>query len=485
MGLFYFLFPMHLTEIKRVLQTFEVAFPQGKLVVGVSGGVDSVVLLHLLSFLLPTNRLVVAHLHHELRAEADEDALFVQQMAESYGLPVFIRRRDVRELAMTANLTIEEAGRKERYAFFAAVAQDVEAQAVAVAHHADDQAETVLMRLLRGSGLDGLRAMQAQGVLPNDDRIWLLRPLLNHTKTDIMAYAQQHDLPYRQDASNSETTYLRNRIRHELLPLMQTYNPQIDAHLRQLALIAQEDYAFLNTILDARWPTLVQQQGAGWLALNRQLWQDEPMSIQRLSIRRAMHTLRPYLPNIHFSLIEAIRQLGLQKNSGGMLHLPSDLTLRVEYNQLVFLTPTAVVTDNLPQLDSPHPQPLSVPGTHHFSNNWVLEAVQTTESPETITTNSNPWVCYLQLPSSTTQLIIRRRQPGEIFQPLGLQGQTAKVKEVMINRKIPQRLRPYWPIVATEQHLLWIAGHQQDQRSRVTDPTQPIIQLTCHQTAPA
>ncbi len=238
------------------------------IVVGVSGGPDSLCLLHLLRRLAPelALRLHVAHLNHGLRGpEADEDAEFVAELAACWGLPVTIGRADVAALAAQPGRSLEEAARLVRYAFLAEVADATGATTIAVGHNADDQAETVLMHFLRGSGVAGLRGMLPRAPLsdyrlgepaapriPASPRL-LVRPLLAIPRADIEAYCAAHSLAPRFDRSNEDTTFYRNRLRHELLPLLATYNPAIGETLARTAAVLAGDHEIVQAALDAAW----------------------------------------------------------------------------------------------------------------------------------------------------------------------------------------------------------------------------------------
>ncbi|MCB9453227.1 MAG: tRNA lysidine(34) synthetase TilS [Anaerolineaceae bacterium] len=217
--------------------------PQHTLVVvAVSGGADSLALLHILQELRPRLEcdLHVATLDHGLRgADGAADAHFVAATAAAWGLPVTIGNTNVPALMEQTGQGVETSARQARYAFLAGVARDVGASLVATAHHADDQAETILLHLLRGSGLRGLRGMAFHAALPGFPEITLVRPLLATSRTEIETYCREHHLTPRHDATNQDTTLLRNHIRHDILPQLQTINPQIVPTLMNLSESAQ------------------------------------------------------------------------------------------------------------------------------------------------------------------------------------------------------------------------------------------------------
>ena len=440
-------------------------------VVGVSGGVDSLALLHALAVQMPPERLIVAHLNHGWRAEADDDAEFVRQTAVSLNLTSHIQKID------PATPATEEAARNARYRFFADVARQYNAAIVAVAHNADDQAETVLMRLLRGTGTAGLRGMQPIAPMPitGADGLILVRPLLTVSRTEIEAYCEQQGLSPRQDVTNSDTTFLRNRIRHDLLPLLAEYNPQIKSRLQQTAVIATADYALLQTLAAAAWAEMDVQQGEGWLSFSRELWEKRPLSIRRILLRQAAAALRPELPNASFDLFEQARLLVEGGQTGAQADLSADLHLTISYDRVQLTVEGATIPHHAPQLLGDEPIALSINGRFALADGWEVVVEQRTR-----TGNLGRWEVEIATPSPP--LFLRPRVAGERFQPMGLNGRSQSIKKAMINHKIEARLRARWPIVATKTHPLWIAGCCHDERSRLPKNTESVIHLQFIQT---
>jgi tRNA(Ile)-lysidine synthase len=460
--------------------------PEARLVVGVSGGPDSLALLHLLARVVGTERVVAAHLHHGLRPQADDELLFVVQTAVTWHIPIVVDKVDVPALAQANGWSIEEAARHARYRFLAETAVQENTPFVAVAHHADDQAETVLLHLIRGSGLAGLRGMLPVSPLPGAPELMLLRPLLTVSRHDIEAYCATYQLQPVYDQSNADTTYLRNRIRHELLPLLAQYNPQISVHLQQLAAITAADYALLEEWFQPFWQSVYVEQGQGWLALARARWRELPLSHRRLALRRGMLVLRPSQTDISFQVVELARELVERGVTGSQMDLPGGLTLRLEYERILLVNDEAAVPPPFgPQLATAEAVGLPIPGQMALGGGWWLYAQEYTEDTArsgfglaVISQNSDPWVAFVDV-GERESLTVRPRLPGERFQPLGMHGRHATVKEVMINRKAAQGLRPLWPIVAHEEHLVWLVGQQLDERVRVTAVSRRIIRLTC------
>lgn len=463
------------------VRPFPLTTSSAKLLVGVSGGADSLALLHLLWRQLGAERLVVAHLNHQLRLEADDEASFVAETAASWQIPCIVESAAVADLAAQSSLSLEASGRLARYRFLAEEAIAVGAAAVLVAHHADDQAETVLLHLLRGSGSGGLRGMQAVSVVPGSEGVVLLRPFLTTNRADIEAYCARHRLPFRYDASNEDVQFTRNRIRHELMPMLQTYNPQIAANLQQLAAITADEYAALQAAFALIWPKLLREQGADWLSLDRIEFVAQGAAWQRLALRYAVQQLRPAVSDIGFATIELARKLILANKSGTQALLPGGMRMQVAANELVFGSAAPGQLGTVPQLVDKNSMPLPLPGKIELGDGWFIQAecldgVLLAD----VCQNDDPWRAFVAVAEGEA-LWIRPFHPGERFQPLGMGGRSQKVADLLSNRKVARGARPFWPLVATEAHPVWVVGCQVDERVRVQEKALRPVLLTCYQ----
>ncbi|MCB8928314.1 MAG: tRNA lysidine(34) synthetase TilS [Ardenticatenaceae bacterium] len=464
--------------VQQTVRPFPLTDSSTKLLIGVSGGADSLALLHLLWQQLGAERLVAAHLNHKLRTDAEADAVFVAETAASWNIPCLLGEIEVADVAASSQLSLEAAGRLARYRFLAEKADEVGVEAVVVGHHADDQVETILLHLLRGSGSGGLRGMQPASQMPEQNGLLLVRPFLNTSRAEIEAYCARHDLVPREDASNEDVKFTRNRIRHELLPLLKTYNPQIDANLQQLALITAGEYAVLQAEFENRWPDLVVEKGADWLVLDRSQFLVQATAWQRLILRRAVQYLRP-LAEISFQTIELARQIILENKSGMAATLPGDLEMQVTGQELIFGKRDVA---RGPQLDFKDPVPFAVPGEINLANGWTVTAQVVDASLEEVRQNGDRWQAFASL-AEGEQLWLRLFIPGEHFQPLGMGGRTQAIADLLSNQKVPRQERPFWPIVATDMHPVWIVGQHLDNRMRVTKDTHRVVKLTCFQRA--
>ena len=355
------------------------------------------------------------------------------------------------------------------------------ATAVAVAHHADDQAETVLLNLLRGSGSLGLRGMLPVSTVPDAPELTLVRPFLNISRQEIEAYCAKHNLQPRHDSSNEDTTFTRNRIRHELLPLLKSYNPQIAARLQQLATITADEQAWLQEQFTAAWPTLLAAENKSGSSLNWEKFVNLPIALQRVALRRAVQQLRPFPIEISFQTIEQARLLILDKKSGTEASLPGGLLMRVEAREVMFGDVAEQRPAAVPQLDLERPVRLPVPGRLDFKNGWYIEVTPRSDIVlQDVQQNKDRWQAFVAVTEGEA-LWLRPFHPGERFQPLGLGGHSQAIQNLLSDRKVARGKRPLWPIVATGSHPAWIVGLHLDERVRVTEQSPHIVQLICTQ----
>lgn len=472
--------------------------PGDGIVVGVSGGADSLCLLHVLRELAPRMawRLHVAHLNHGLRgAEAAADAEFVRELAAAWGIPATIGRADVPGYATEHRLAPEEAARQVRYAFLAATARETGASHIAVAHHADDQAETVLMHFLRGSGVAGLRgmlpimpltdyrAMSARAAVEARDLL-LVRPLLAETRAEIEAYCAAHGLTPRTDSSNADTRLYRNRLRHELLPLLRTYNPHIAQVLARTAEVLAGDYEVLAEAGEAVMPNILAAEGSppDALAFRLGAWRGLPIGLQRATIRHAIMQLRRTLRNINWEHVEHAVRVGREGETGDVATIAAGLALTVEYDLLRIGPEGAAAPTDAPQVTATvH---LLAPGVTLLDEGWRVEVclLDCAQLGADYAENADPWAAHLDADVTGATLCLRPRQPGDRFQPLGLGGHSARVNEYMINMKTPAAARAGWPILEGVRHgeqggIAWLCGLRIDERAAVRPDTARVWQV--------
>jgi tRNA(Ile)-lysidine synthase len=448
--------------------------------VGVSGGPDSVCLLHLLHS--QGYHLIAAHVNHGLRPEAEQEARSVGYFVHGLGIDFISSCVDVRSFADEQSLSIEEAARRLRYQYLFEQAEKTSASAVLIAHNADDQVETILMHLLRGSGLTGLRGMEYR-TLPNpwSDRIPLVRPLISTWREEILAYLAEHDIGYISDQSNFDTTFFRNRLRHELFPILEEYNPRIRENLLRMSQINKEDYAVIQQLVADAWQANFVKRGQGYIAFRLQGFQQLLPSIQRYLLRKAIGYHLPSLRDVDYDSIErGVNFLGEGK-PGGQTDLIAGLRLLKEGDIFWLVTWQA----NLPGVDFPGVSAgdeieLAVPGVISLNDGWVLRAKAETDPGESIPNsyaNIDPFQAWLDLDQVQLPLLIRNRKVGERFQPLGMHGHSLKVSDLMVNLKLPKRARSTWPLICSGREIVWIPGYRQSHLGRIKPSSLRIIHL--------
>jgi tRNA(Ile)-lysidine synthase len=311
--------------------------PSARLVLAVSGGPDSLCLADAVLAIASrrTLRPVIAHLDHGLRGEASAaDADFVRAFAEARGVPCVVEQADVRAHAQEAKQSIEVAAREIRYRFLARVADTSQAPWVALAHHADDQAETVLLRLIRGTGLAGLRGMQSYSPLPTAGHLTAARPLLRVLRRDIERYCDEQGLQPRHDVTNESLDHTRNRIRHELLPLLERYNPNIRAVLVRLADTVAADLDILAQATQATFAGLAQARESSFI-VDRRAWQALSLGLQRGTLRWAAQQLCSEVIELPYAAVEEAREVLNSQATSGHIALTRDVRIAVEKDTFV------------------------------------------------------------------------------------------------------------------------------------------------------
>ncbi len=427
--------------------------------VGFSGGPDSSALLHILHGL--GYRVLVAHLDHALRPESAHDSRHAEQVAAAYGMPFFSARADVAVLAKAAKLSIEEAAREERYRFLFRLAAEQGAQAVAVAHTADDQTETVLMHLLRGAGPAGLRGMPPR-LLPNpwSETIPLVRPLLGIWRGEVLDYCSANKLKVLHDPSNTETRFFRNRLRHELLPLLESYAPGFKTRLHHSAELISADYALIEKLAGDAWKRCLSQRGAKYLAFQRAALLAEPPALQRGLLRRALGVLLPQQRDLDFDAIERVLEL-VRIGAAGPQDWVAGLYVLIEDNTMWIADWQAELPVDWPQAPA-QPMHIEAPARLELNSGWrlALNEVEPAGLQSRAERNDDKFQAWLDFDATGEELFLRRPRAGDRFQPLGMERGSLKLSDFFVNQKVPRRARAAWPLLCRGDEILWVSGHR-------------------------
>ena len=452
------------------------------LVVAVSGGPDSSALLHCLHRLRDRHqlRLHVAHLNHDFRGEeADADAQFVAALARQLGLPATVDKRDPLAYQRQRRISsFEQAAREMRYSFLAQVAKEIGAAAVAVGHTADDQAETVLLHILRGTGLHGLRGMSELAAWPwprDEGGLRLFRPLLHATKAETAAFCRELGCGYREDSSNMLLRFTRNRVRQHLLPLVASeYNPKIRETLVRLARTASLGLDYLEKELDRVWPDVAVQSESAVCFDCEALTSLHP-ALQLLALRRGYSLLTGDSRNLRESHLDSMAMLGRRRRAGRALELPGGVKLFRSYRQMR-LSRGAASPCPLPSMAGEHDLALPpAPGTEAVTlvggwrvtvglgvpPEWTLGASISRpgrgEGSKGALPPGGVWTAWLDRESLGGRVHVRTRRPGDRFQPLGM-AQAKKLQDFFTDSRVPRDWRDRVPLLVSEGGIAWVVG---------------------------
>ncbi|QYK51914.1 MAG: tRNA lysidine(34) synthetase TilS [Anaerolineales bacterium] len=428
--------------------TLERLEPGRLLVLGFSGGPDSAATLHALH--AAGWPLLAAHLDHGLRPESAGEAQAAAAVAAACGVGFASQRVDVAALAAANGQTIEEAAREARYVFLFGLAHEHGAQAVVVAHNADDQAETILMHLLRGAGPQGLQGMPDVW-LPNpwSERVALVRPLLGSSRSDVLAYCEAHELAVLHDQSNEDQMFFRNKVRHELLPRMEQFAPGVKGRLVQTGeLLAAEEVVLRATAEDA-WRRSLAAAGPGYVGLQRSALQAEPLALQRRVLQRAARLLRLQGAELSFALVEQARDA--LHGEAGPYDWFDGLVILAEGERLWLAERSAQLPALWPQTPQDD-QHLETPAAVPLGKGWILRL---DESEARVGVAADVYETWLDAERTGGELTLRRPRPGD---RMALAQGSQKLSDVFINAKLPQRARAAWPLLCKGDEVVWAPG---------------------------
>ena len=436
--------------------------------VAVSGGADSVCLLDLFRRLREASSfpLAVAHLNHALRGpESDLDEEFVAGLARRHGLPFHAHKLSVGELAGAPD-GLEAAGRRARYAFLEKTARSIGANRVALGHTRDDQAETFLMRLIRGAGTRGLSGIYpvAQGRF--------IRPLLDVGRRDVEAYLREKSLCWREDSTNADLSRTRNRIRARLVPMLrEDFNAEIGAALARATEILREDDAYLNEVTSHVSERLLKRDPLG-LCVSIPAIRVLPRALRRRLLRAAFEKSfgtenGAALPD--FESMESLEELIRVGQHGTAITFSGGHQVRVYYAELTFVNP------GLARFEEE--VPLAVPGVASLPRLGVRLTASELEGPYDFAAAPATERALLDADTLPGPLWVRSRRPGDAFMPLGSAGES-KLKSYLIDRKVPRPARERIPLVLSGHRIAWVVGFQIDDRYKVTAGTRRILVLS-------
>lgn len=473
-------------KVKKTIDHHGMLCTEESVLIGVSGGADSVALLFILFALAGDHgwKIGIAHIHHGLRGkQADADADFVAGLARKLDLPYYIAKPDVRGRGRKEKIGIEDAGRKERYAFFHETAQNCGYEKIAVGHQKNDSAEQILLNLLRGTGAEGLG-----GIAPV--RGIVIRPLIRTRRREIESFLTEKNIAWCEDASNKDNRFTRNRVRNQLMPYLQTFNPQMTETLFRLGEVMREENTWAEALLAPVFEQAVLSRASGKLVLCSKCIKDQHRAVKRRLVRKALEELKGEPGSISLKHVEQILSaVGQTDGRLRQMHLPARILVACEGNRVVFTR----------EKKSLRSGPLSgrqyeTPAFAHrleaaeFNSGkasvWIWQ-IHTRicfqcnikyGNIDSLKNSGSGKTALMDFDRLSFPLIIRNVCPGDRFVPLGMSG-TMKVNDFFTNNKIPCHQRGRVPIIETPEGIVWVGGLRISELVRVTKNTKNIIKI--------
>ncbi len=444
-------FPMLTTKVKHTIERFGLLKSGDRVVVAVSGGPDSVSLLSVLRALANGLDLTlhIAHLDHLFRGEESaNEALFVAGLAKKLNIPATLEKIDVPAFCRERGLSSQAGARAKRYEFLRRVAEETGSSRIATGHTADDQAETFLMRLLRGAGVSGLSAIPPM-------RGNIIRPLIETTRDDILEYLRRNGLEFMTDPSNAKPVYTRNRVRLEVLPLLKQFNPRIVETLAaEAALLRNEDEAMESCLAELS-VGVVRQEHNG-VVIARAKFNSLPQAFRRRLFRKAVDLAGAKSSFLSLVRIDEALAFMAAAQTGRAMRLSEGLTVGREYESFIVsaLPPPKVFS-----------RPLALPGTTAVPELGLHVETMLIDSSAVKPDDKNfIWQTAFDYDKIKLPVELRTRSRGDWFCPAGMGGKTKKIQDYFVDEKVPQRSRDAVPLLVSGGEVLWVVGFRMDER---------------------
>jgi tRNA(Ile)-lysidine synthase len=459
-------------KIRDAIEENHLLDPGEKVVVAVSGGPDSAALLKVLEMLSYEYRLtlIVAHLNHGLREAAPFEERFVRKMAQDMGLVFESKSLDIASLRKVSGKCIEDVSRDVRYDFLNDVAKKHGARKIALGHHMNDQTETVLMNFLRGSGPPGLKGM----LKARDSRY--IRPLLVVTRDEIISFLASHGLAFVTDASNADQRYLRNRIRHGLVPeLKARYNPNLDESIKSMAEIMRVENEYMEMATDKVLLAWGVTPGDSEFRVRISDFLEYHEAIQRRIMKHLLEELSPSGKGIGFAHIKAALGLIRSDRPGAYVNLPCNIEVRREYDTLLISKKEVCEKEILNKKSIDLYYEVAPPASIKMAELGKTMIFKFAKGPIDVKTNARDAV-FMDYDRISPPLVIRTVRPGDRIQPLGMRGMK-KIKSILIDEKIPRRHRREILLLLDQDAVLWVAGLRLSERVKITEKTRQILEV--------
>ena len=459
-------------KVKETIKKYRLLEPGDSIIVAVSGGPDSIALLKVLDTL--SNEygltLIIAHLNHGLRVEADQEAQFVREISNEMGIEFEYMTVDINSLRKGTGKSIEDVSRDVRYHFLNDIAKRHHAHKIALGHQLNDQVETVLINFLRGSGPGGLK-----GMLPIRNSLYI-RPLLYVNRTEIMSFLESHKIKFIKDMSNTKNIYLRNRIRHLLMPELAKYNPKLEEGLCIMAEIMRLEDDYMETLTDkilSDWG--VEPDDKKEIRIKISELRKYHEAIERRIIKNVLRRSTPNNQGMGYAHIKAVQDLVHSNNPSGHLNLPYNTVVKREYDFLSFSRDRRFERNIVKEKCEQVLYEVALPGSVKVSESGKILKFTFIDPPVQIKSNRQD-IVFMDYDKIHLPLIIRVGKPGDRIQLLGMRG-TKKIKSYFIDEKIPLNHRKDIPLLLDQESVIWIAGMRISERVKIKEKTRRILKV--------
>lgn len=454
-------------KVLSTIREYNLIQENDNIVVGVSGGPDSMALLYVLLEIEPLIKfnIYVAHVNHGVRGEdAKSDQLFVEEIAKNLNLPYYTKNVNMIEYGKEKGISSEEAGRELRYGFFREILDSVGGGKIAVAHNMNDQAETLIMRFLRGTGIDGLKGMDFK----TKD---IIRPILGIDRGEIESYIENNNIKTVLDKTNLEPIYSRNKVRLELIPYIEkNFNPNIINTLWRLSRIASMDSEFLEEYSEGRYNNIVKNQDKHSIILDGGKLFEEDKSIQQRIIRIAILKINGSLQGITEIQISSVINLFMGSNTGKEIHLSNNIIAKTSYGDLI-------IEKGINRYVNKYFYELKFLGLNVLEDIGYSFNIEIFPKDDGFTMNKGKNIKYFDFDMVKGNLAVRNRLDGDRLIPFGMKG-TKKLKDYFIDEKVPKEMRDKIPLIVDEENILWVVGYRTNDLYKVTKKTKIILSIS-------
>lgn len=457
-------------KVLSIVKEYDLIKENENIVIGVSGGPDSMALLYILLELKESIdfKIFVAHLNHGVRGkDAKKDQLFVEEECKKLNLPYYTKTISMVEYGKEKGITAEEAGRELRYGFFREILKKQGGGKIAVAHNKNDQAETVIMRFMRGTGIDGLKGME----FISED---IIRPILSINRAEIENYIEEKKIETVLDKTNLQPIYSRNKVRLELIPYIEeNFNPNIIDTIWRISNLSQIDSEFLEKHSKKLFNQVVIKDGKNSIILDGRKILELDRSIQQRIIRNGIGKINGTLQGITESHVIFGLNLLLNGHTGKSINIINNIVIRLNYNELIIEKEI-----NIKKKD--YIYELKYPGVEFVEELGYSFNMEIIDFQEGLKFEKSKYIGYFDLDKINGDLFLRNRRAGDRFTPFGMKG-SKKIKDYFIDEKINKESRDIIPILTDKNHILWLVGYRTSERYKINRNTEKILKITYKQ----